>query len=215
MPHLSEVPTFRFIGSKHYNLINLLSVIEKENINGDNFLDVFSGSASVSIYFKKLYDIVSNDNLYFSYVLQRSLVMLNDYPKFLGLDNVISNGSSDDLLKTTLDYLNNINTYQGFIYRHYTPASLEYDNIERKYFSEYNGSKIDAIRIEVENWMKESLINQDEYYYLLAALLFAVQKVSNISGTYGAYNKIWDPRSKKNLNLKPIQIITSQHNHRA
>ena len=174
MPHLSEVPTFRFIGSKHYNLVNLLSVIEKENINGETFLDVFSGSASVSVYFKKLYDIISNDNLYFSYILQRSLVMLNDYPKFLGLDNITSNGSSDDLFKTTLDYLNNINTYQGFIYRHYTPASLEYDNIERKYFSEYNGSKIDAIRIEVENWMKESLINQDEYYYLLSALLFAV-----------------------------------------
>jgi len=215
MPHLSEVPTFRFIGSKHYNLINILSVIEKENIDGESFFDVFSGTASVGAYFKKLYNIISNDNLYFSYILQKSLITLNDCPKFMGLKDIVSRNNSNNLLKATIDYLNNINIYHGFIYKHYTPASLEYDNIERKYFSEYNGSKIDSVRIEIENWKRESLINEDEYYYLLATLLFAVQKVANISGTYGSYNKIWDPRSKKTLNLKPIPIIKSKNIHKS
>jgi len=74
--------------------------------------------------------------------------------------------------------------------------------VERKYFSPKNGAKIDAIRIKIEEWFKEGYISDDEYFYLLTSLLLAVQKVANISGTYGAFNKFWDPRAYKPLTLK-------------
>jgi adenine-specific DNA-methyltransferase len=43
----------------------------------------------------------------------------------------------------------------------------------------------------------------------------AVEKVSNISGNYSAYNKIWDPRTKKSLTLKFIEVIPSKFKHNA
>lgn len=75
--------------------------------------------------------------------------------------------------------------------------------------------KIDAIRIKIEEWFKEGYISEDEYFYLITSLLLAVQKVANISGTYGAFNKFWDPRSYKPLTLKFIEVIPSNFNHLA
>lgn len=79
---LSKIPQFRFIGSKHSMLHNISEVIKTEKIEGKTFFDVFSGSTSVSRYFKKKYSIISNDYLYFSYVLQMALIVLNEYPIF-------------------------------------------------------------------------------------------------------------------------------------
>ena len=206
----TKVPPFRLIGSKYNNLENIRFVINNENISCNTFFDAFSGSASVGAFFKKDYNIISNDILYFSYILQRGLITLNHTPSFSNIE--ISSNKENNVIRV-LDYLNHLPITEGFIYKHYTPASLIYDGIERKYFSEYNGGKIDTIRNKIEEWFNDSQINEDEYYYLLTSLLYAVQKVSNISGTYGAYNKFWDPRSKRDIALKPIQVITSNNHH--
>ena len=74
----------RFIGSK----ILLLEEIEKvlfSNIKSDedlSFCDMFSGTASVARYFKKDFKILSNDLLYFSYILQKATIENNNIPKF-------------------------------------------------------------------------------------------------------------------------------------
>lgn len=215
-PPLSKIPQFRLIGSKHSVLKNILGVIRKENITGKTFFDVFSGSAAVGRYFKTMFSIISNDNLYFSYVLQRALIVLNKYPTFRNL-KILDNFQSEpqERIYQVLEFLNKLEGTEGFIYNHYTPASKNIDGIERKYFSEHNGKKIDAVRIEIENWFNKGQINEDEYFYLIASLLLAVQKVANISGTYGAFNKFWDPRAKKSLTLKFIEVINSKFEHKA
>lgn len=212
---LSKIPQFRLIGSKHSVLNHIFEVVEKEDIRGKTFFDVFSGSGSVGRYFKKSFSIISNDNLYFSYVLQRALIVLNEYPRFENIK--ISNLSiePEKRINQILEFLNKTKGEEGFVFKHYTPASKNTDDIERKYFSEENGKKIDSIRIMIEEWFNKKQINEDEYFYLLASLLMAVQKVSNISGTYGAFNKIWDSRAKKPLTLKPIEIIPSKFRHKA
>jgi adenine-specific DNA-methyltransferase len=206
----NKAPPFRLIGSKYNNLENIQFVINKENITGNTFFDAFSGSASVGAFFKKDYNIISNDILYFSYVLQRGLITLNYTPSF---SNIKIGFNKNNNIITVLDYLNHLSITKGFIYKHYTPASLIYDGVERKYFSKYNGGKIDAVRNKIEEWFNDSQINENEYFYLLTSLLYAVQKVANISGTYGAYNKFWDTRSKKNIILKPVPIINSNNHH--
>lgn len=212
---LDKIPQFRLIGSKHSVLNHISEVIKKEGVEGETFFDVFSGSTSVSRYFKKTYSIVSNDSLYFSYVLQRALIILNEYPRF---ENVkISNLSKEPekRINQILKFLNEIGGKEGFIFKHYTPESKKVDGIERLYFSEENGKKIDSIRMTIEEWLNKKQITEDEYFYLIASLLMAVQKVSNISGTYGAFNKTWDPRAKKQLTLKFIEIIPSKFKHKA
>ncbi len=212
---ISKIPQFRLIGSKHSVLNNLLEVMKREGITGKTFFDVFSGSASVSRYFKKTFSIISNDNLYFSYVLQRSLVVLNEYPRFDNLKIINLSTEFEKRIYQILEFMNRSKGIGGFIFNHYTPASKNIDGIERRYFSKENGKKIDSIRITIEEWFNKKQINENEYFYLIASLLMAVQKVSNISGTYGAFNKIWDPRAEKSLTLKFIEIIPSEFEHQA
>ena len=208
-----EIPQFRIIGSKYNILFDIYKVLKKENIKGFSFFDVFSGSAVVGRFFKKMFSIISNDNLYFSYVLQRALIVINEYPSFSNLN--LGNFSRDPKkrISQVLEYLNNIKGVEGFIYKHYTPASKDIDGIERKYFSIKNGMKIDAIRIKIEEWFKNGYISEDEYFYLIASLLLAVQKIANMSGTYGAFNKFWDLRAYKPITLKFIEVIPSEFNH--
>jgi adenine-specific DNA-methyltransferase len=212
---INKIPQFRFIGSKHSVLSNILEVIKKKEIYGEVFFDVFSGSTSVSRYFKRSYSIRSNDMLYFSYVLQRALIVLNDYPNFRSIDLPLASLEPNERIINILHYLNNIKNEEGFIFSHYTPESLKIDGIERKYFSTENGNRIDSIRTKIYEWFNDSEITEDEYFYLLASLLMAVQKVSNISGTYGAYNKFWDTRSAKPLRLNFIDIVSSEFRHQA
>lgn len=212
---LREIPQFRIIGSKYNMLLEIYKTIKKEQINGYSFFDIFSGSAVVGRFFKRMFSIISNDSLYFSYVLQRALIVINEYLPFSNLNlNNLSRDSKKRIYQV-LEYLNNVKGVEGFIYKHYTPASKDIDGIERKYFSINNGKKIDAIRIKIEEWFKNSYISEDEYFYLIASLLFAVQKIANISGTYGAFNKFWDPRAYKPIRLRYIEIIPSEFNHTA
>ncbi len=142
-----------------------------------------------------------------------NLVDLNDIPQLRLI------GSKYRMLNNRiyhiLNFLNKIPGKEGFITIHYTPASINFDGVERKYFSIENGQKIDAIREKIQDWYQDNQINDNEYFYLIASLLIAVQKVANISGTYGAYNKTWDPRSRKLLLLKFIKVIPSPFEHRA
>ena len=93
---------------------------------------------------------------------------------------------------------------QCFIYNNYSPVG----NCERMYFQPENAMKIDIIRLTIEKWYTDELISEDEYFYLLSALINAVPFISNITGVYAAYLKFWDERTYKKLELTE-PIITS------
>ncbi|MCR4944125.1 MAG: DNA adenine methylase, partial [Clostridium sp.] len=87
-----------------------------------------------------------------------------------------------------------------FILNNYTPKA------DRMYFTEENALKIDGIRIEIEELYKDDLINEAEYYFLIASLLESVLKISNTSGTYQAFFKFWDNRALKQFEICPLEI---------
>ena len=207
----------RFIGNKEKLLLKIHQAIVDEKIKGESFFDLFAGSTSVSKFFKKLdMKISSCDLMFFSYILQRAYIVNNKQCAFIKLIKKLKI-KSNDLFSTPLlnvvDYLNNIKPVLGFIFQNYTPGGTSSMNQPRMYFSEDNGSRIDAIRTEIEIWNVEGLITEDEYYVLLACLIESVSFYSNISGVYGAFNKKWDPRALKRFNLRPITLIEGQKNN--
>ena len=102
---------------------------------------------------------------------------------------------------------------KGFIFHNYCPSgNNEYG---RQYLSDSNGQKIDAIRQQIQGWRDSGEITENEFYLLLLPLLEATSKVANISGTYGAYLKQWDPRTYKDLPMVPAEIIRSNLPHQA
>lgn len=201
----------RYYGNKTKLLPFIEQVVKSTGVNGSsNFVDLFSGTCSVGKHFKKLgYTVVANDTLEFSYVLSKTFIELNELPKFEKLKNYFNILGENQIL---FDFLNAFDTNDiksGFIFQNYSP------NGGRQYFSDENALKIDTFRILFHEWKKTELISELEFYYLLTSLLRAVNLVSNVSGTYGAYLKTWDNRALKSLILSPVEIISNSNNNKA
>ena len=202
----------RFIGNKENLVKNMYSILNSKNIYGQTFFDFFSGTANVGKFFKSLnYKVYSSDILYFSYCLQYAYIKNNTIPKFEKLLDHLSIRNmhlfSDSNLELVLEYLNNINSFEGFIYNNYSVGGTENKEYKRMYFSDENAKKIDAVRIEIEKWKNEYLINDNEYFILIASLIESVSFFSNVSGVYSAFQKKWDRRALKPFILKPINLI--------
>jgi adenine-specific DNA-methyltransferase len=75
------------------------------------------------------------------------------------------------------------------------------------YITKSNAERVDFIRNTVEAWSSAGLIDEIEYYYLLASLIEGVSFVSNITGTYGAYLKEWDMRALKSFEMARLSVV--------
>lgn len=195
----------RYIGSKA-NLLHHIENCIATNIliKQNSFCDIFSGTGVVARYFKPQYEIISNDSLYFSYVIQKALVESNAAPTFSKLKKTIKN---------PFDYLENseLKNANGFVEENYSPSG----KAGRMYFTSENARRIDFIRTTIEQWKNENKISENEYFYLLASLIEAVPSVSNITGTYGAYLKRWDKRAFKKLELTQFEIENNNQENKA
>ncbi len=194
----------RFIGSKNL-LLEEIKIIIQKNIKKDVkvFCDIFSGTASVARFFKNDYKILSNDLLFFSYVIQKAIIGNNKRPKFIKLKK---NGVEP--FKYLNEVVIDLSQFKEapFIFENYSPNKKS----ERCYLSNENALKIDFIRQQIEEWKQKNLINENEYYYLLAALIEATPFVSNIAGTYGAYLKHWDNRALKKIILLEPKLFDNK-----
>lgn len=196
----------RYIGSKDKIVDKIYNEIQKRHIKAESFFDFFAGTTCVSRYFKKLgFQVYSSDILYFSYVLQRAYIVNNSELSFQKLLNSLNFTSSTLFatpLETVVEYLNAIEPIDGFIYKNYTPEGSSDLKMPRMYFSNENGKRIDAIRTKIKEWHETKLINEDEYFVLVACLIETVPFYANISGVYAAFQKKWDPRAVKPLKLE-------------
>jgi len=193
----------RFIGSKVL-LLNEIKKVTQSNVKEAKvFCDIFSGTSTVGRYFKKDYKIISNDLLYFSYVLQRASIGINKQPRFEKIHNHIEIDPIEFLENQDIDIEKLEQT--PFIYENYSPN----EKSERRYFTNDNALRIDFIRQTIESWKQSELINEDEYFYLLAGLIEAIPFISNIAGTYGAFLKHWDKRAYKKLELIKLELCNN------
>lgn len=200
----------RYIGCKALLLDNIKEVLDKHVVDARSFCDIFSGTATVARYFKRWYEIYSNDLLYFSYCLQRSTVENDELPKFETLKNHL-NGVHP------IDYFNFMNTQdmeslpveKRFFQNNYSPKG------GRMYLTDSNALRIDFARNKVQEWYEDGILSEDEYYYLIACIVEGIPFVSNISGTYGAFNRFWDARSNKIFSLFELSVYTNGLNNRS
>jgi len=190
----------KYIGNK----TNLLGFIEGSlrlagvTLEG-SFTDLFSGTTSVAEHFKKIgLSVTANDFMTYSYVFQKAFIESNEIPSFeIVLDRLrILPGQHPE--EQVIDHLNNLSPIEGYFFNNYGSGGSE----NRMYFTKENACRIDAIREEIENWKTDEIISQKEFYYLLAILIDAADHVANMSGTYGAFLKIWRSVALKRISLK-------------
>ena len=175
----------RYIGSK----TKLLEIIKDEIIKytklpkGSIFCDIFAGTGVVGDFFQDNFKIIANDNLYFSYCINKAKLCRNkcDF-KTLGFN--------------PFEYFNNYDTNKydnGYCYNTFSPKA------NRQYFSEENAKHIDFIRDCISKWYSEGKITLVEHDYLIGCLIESLSKVANVAGVYAAFLHIWDSRAIKKI----------------
>lgn len=185
----------RYLGNKTNLLSSIDSVLEKYEITGETFIDLFSGTGSVGDHFKNRYKIISNDYMYFASVLANAKTSFGHVPEFTSFVKKYKTNPFDLL---------NSREYEAsercFVLNNYSPIG------DRMYFTEENALRIDGMRMDIEEFLKEGVVTEQEYMYLLASLLECSQGVANTSGTFQAYFKFWETRAKKRIAIAPLEM---------
>ena len=190
-----------YIGSK-YSILSYIDEVIEDFVKPKKapvFCDIFTGSGVVSKYFKeKGYNIIANDIEYFSYVMVKGLIEVDDELEFA----YFKKRKVDPFV-----YFNGLNDKKGFIYRNYSLGGTKKSKYQRQYFSDDNAKKIDAMRTKLEKLKKKNLITDCEYFYLLACLIEASDKVANTASVYEAFLKDLKKSAQKPIVLKPLDLI--------
>lgn len=211
----------KYIGNKQRLLHFIDNVIQKERVSGRTFCDIFTGTTSVAQFYKKKgYRLITNDIMQYSYVLQYAYIKNNKEPSFSGLLPALHQKSQNMTLlekkpiEKVINYLNNIEPREGFIFNHYAPGGKRNKKYRRQYFTNYNAQMIDATRDLIQQWREKEKITEAEFFILLAAIIDEADYLANMSGTYGAYLKIWRSVALNKFELKLPRLINSDSNHK-
>ena len=175
----------RYLGNKDSLVDRIEELLKNKKIYNEEliFFDAFCGTGAVSKKVSERFNnIIINDNLL--------LASTFTYGNLVG-----SKCTFTKLKLNPFDYFNSTKEIsKGFFYNNYAPTKSS-----RMYFSDFNAGRIDFFRTTIEKWYSSEMINEYEYYYLLACLLESISKVANVAGVYGAYLKKWDPRALKEI----------------
>ncbi|SEK76720.1 adenine-specific DNA-methyltransferase [Aquimarina amphilecti] len=186
-----------YIGSK-YKLSNFIKTSVLQTVGAELeskvFCDLFAGTGIVGRSFKTMVSqLISNDLEYYSYILNR---------------NYVGNNQSINALDHIKE-LNFLEGKEGFIYKNYCNGGVS----DRQYFSNENGLKIDAARVQIEKWKETKEIDQDTYYFLLASLLEGADKVANTASVYASYLKGLKKTAQKKLEVVPANFECTENKH--
>jgi adenine-specific DNA-methyltransferase len=186
-----------YIGSKH-KLSKFIFETVTETCGNDlsqkTFCDLFAGTGIVGRNFKPhVKQVIANDVEYYSFVLNR---------------NYIGNHISFEY-EEFINELNALKGKKGFIFENYSEGG----KAGRNYFTSENGQKIDAVRIQIEEWKKTSQISENKFFFLLASLLESADKVANTASVYGAYLKHIKTSAAKSLVIKPAVFQQTTNSH--
>jgi adenine-specific DNA-methyltransferase len=191
----------RYIGNKTRLLDFIRRTLRSRVIRTGVAVDPFSGTGSVARALKRWgFRVIAGDLMAYAHVLAHARVQADGLPEFqrLAETGLVRAPTSNAVLRL----LNTLPGTPGFIHEHYSPEGAEGARHERMYFTPENAARIDVIRTCLHDWRKRDLLDDDQFYVLLAALIEAADRVANTTGVYAAFVKTWQPNARKPLELR-------------
>ena len=184
--------SFRYIGSKS-RLIDQITTHMGEPKQGAFFVDAFCGTGVVAEAAASLgWNVRINDSLRSAVISAGARLISGDQAAFRKLGGYTK----------AISKLNAANPKNGFVWREYSPASLDVCGIERRYFTQDNAARIDAIRALITEWVEAGTINEVEERLLIADLFGALNRVANIAGTFGCFLSKWTNQSQAKIEMR-------------
>lgn len=160
-----EIQNRRYLGNK-FKLLEFISEVVRENCsNIETVADIFSGTGSVASAFRNKL-IVTNDLLYSNYLCNLA---------WFGSDNIRIH-----FLSCLIDTYNEGNTFE---------ENYMTKNFADTYFSRIDCSKIGFVREDIEQKYRSGIISERERAFLIASLIYAMDKVANTCGHYDAWRR--------------------------
>lgn len=198
---------YRYIGNKTKLLPFILENTRETIGKKGTVADLMAGTGTVSSEFrKKGYHVIASDIMTYSKWHLITQLMMEKAPGFDKL-NLPMPGSRSKY-KMVLNYLNQLTPIQGYFFKEFSPGGTPANGCEsRKYFSAENACKIDAIRKVINDWVDQKLISETEEALLKHTLIMSVNKVANISGTYGYYLSEMKKNALTPLVLEPVSFF--------
>lgn len=176
----------RFIGNKTKVLPSIEEALASRGLAGGTLLDIFTGTASVARRFREQgWRVVANDR------------MLQCWAQAVA---ALAPERDAALVSARLAALAAAPPRRGLVSRLYAPRG-EADPAGRRFFTPENAGRIDGALETLSGWLRSGEVDDIEAARLLAPILGAADRVANISGTYGAYIKSWQPNA-----LQPFEI---------
>jgi adenine-specific DNA-methyltransferase len=193
--------TFRYIGSKARVVSEIIERLGAPSRQSGRFVDLFCGTGAVAEAAARAgWSVHLNDQLHCAVVMAAARILRSDNVRF----------ESTGGYYQTVHFLNALAAEQGFVYRSYSPASAGELGFERRYFTDDNAGRIDAIRRRIGAWKADGLINDCEERLLIADLLSATNRIANIAGTYGCFLSKWQKQALGNIALKPRTLMQGE-----
>ena len=210
----------RYLGNKRHLLGDIEAAARSLGFTKGTVCDLFAGSARVGRHFRALGSkVVATDLMHSSYVLQQAHLELDGPPSFdtllrevetpepLGDDSIghALPADPESWLPTrrVLAHLLALPPREGLLTRQYSPAG----SMDRRYLRPENAAQADAILATLREWREREWIASPEFALLLATTIDAVDRVANISGTYGAFLKKWQANAEQPLRLKLPALV--------
>jgi adenine-specific DNA-methyltransferase len=184
--------SLRYIGSKARIADQIAAILGPWPGRG-RFVDAFCGTGIVARHAADLgWPVLLNDHLASSVAMASAQVVAGRDVPFTALGGYQAAAAALDALAGA----------PGFVWREYSPASLA-GGVERRYFTEPNAARIDAIRGQIATWESSGVIPAAEARLLVADLLAATNRVANIAGTYGCFLRHWTANACQPLRIAP------------
>lgn len=185
----------RYIGSKARVAEAIVELAGDST--GKRFVDAFCGTGSVAAAAANSgWAITLNDSMPSAVAMATGAIVGTYNVPFSGLGGY----------ERACALLNELAGECGFIYEQYSPASVRPAGIERRYFTQANAMRLDAMRRQIAHWSQHGYVSGTEEQLLLADLMQAANRVANISGTYGCFLADWTSNALQPVLVRPRQL---------
>ncbi len=202
---------YRYIGNKA-KLLPFIIERTRELIGYTGVVaDIMAGTGSVSLEFRRQgYSVIASDVMTYSFHHLVVNLLLKKSPAFAGLRHIPFDDTTP--YEAVINYLNNLETKESFFFNEFAPDGKPKSGCNaRKYFTSENAAKIDSIREQINSWIDLKQITNTEASLLKHTLIMAVNRVANISGTYGYFLSDFKKNALEAIMLTPIQFESKEN----